>query len=158
MTLPQGFSVLNLSGQQKEEQPFQSKSWRQSIEKRRPHFNREGDQIREVGLPHSRRQCRNTSHGPAEALQRPGAGLPPGPKARQPQRASLRHLRSFSSPPTLRRPFPGAPPLPLMLSTDWIMTCAGALFFRCRLVGMCVNQQLQPHSFGLFLPVVASPV
>lgn len=109
MTLPQGFSVLNLSGQQKEEQPFQSKSWRQSIEKRRPHFNREGDQIREVGLPHSRRQCRNTcqipssafcflfemnikapkwqgncssSHGPAEALQRPGAGLPPGPKAR----------------------------------------------------------------------------
>lgn len=66
MTLPQGFSVLNLSGQQKEEQPFQSKSWRQSIEKRRPHFNREGDQIREVGLPHSRRQCRNT--GSLESL------------------------------------------------------------------------------------------
>lgn len=68
MTLPQGFSVLNLSGQQKEEQPFQSKSWRQSIEKRRPHFNREGDQIREVGLPHSRRQCRNTCQIPSSAF------------------------------------------------------------------------------------------
>ena len=68
MTLPQGFSVLNLSGQQKEEQPFQSKSWRQSIEKRRPHFNREGDQIREVGLPHSKRQHRNTCQIPSSAF------------------------------------------------------------------------------------------
>ena len=58
---------------------------------------------------------RLTSHGPAEALERPGASPPPGPKARWPQRTSLRHLCSFSSPPTLRRPFPQPPPLPLTL-------------------------------------------
>lgn len=39
----------------------------------------------------------------------------PGPKARGPRRTSLRHLCSSSSPPTLRRPFPQPPPLPLTL-------------------------------------------
>lgn len=64
----------------------------------------------------------------------------PGPTAGSHQHVSLRHLRSFLSPPTLRQPFPQAPPPLLPLSPDWITTCASALSSRCGLVGMYVCQ------------------
>lgn len=84
---------------------------------------------------------RLTSCGPAEVLDLPGTGTSPAQgRLAAPHLASLRHLCSFPGPPTPRWPFPQAPPLALLLSTDWMTACAGALFFRGRLVGNYVSQ------------------
>lgn len=69
-----------------------------------------------------------------------GGLVAPGPTAGSQRHASLRHLRSFPSPPTLRQLFPQVPPPLLPLSPDWITTCASVLSSRCRLVGMDVCQ------------------
>lgn len=55
----QGFSVRNLSGSKRRAAPPVQVT-EATVEKKHPHFNREGDWIREAGLPHSRRQCRST--------------------------------------------------------------------------------------------------
>lgn len=83
-----------------------------------------------LGLPRTSQHKNLTARGPAH----------PRPKGR----CATEHL----TPPSLLFPNSAnqavavstSPPLPLLLGIGWIMTCAGALSFCCRLVGIYVNQ------------------